>query len=402
MTPVPGASADAPEVEGLAHVAAVSFLASRLAPTGQFWVALAGGVALGRVGARHGLRAGYGASLASMLETVALIGPARVNGPLTQALNAPLVGRLHARGAPLAAQILACLSIRLLHYIALHVLFVWLVVGGLDAFADSYDKVTGWLGVLPRGAVAAVGFTVLTGLIWGAFYSVMQVLVYRRALRRWAEPEDAPPADPSLPPPARPAVSRGALLVVAAAVAGFAALLVSTSWPVLGAVALAVVAAWVGLRVHDRDALRVGLVLAAVLAVGALGPAVLGVVDLETGAQRAVRAGLLVAVATWARAAVGTEGVRAIASAALWRVRRVPSAEEASRLTVAIAADKRLASAGNSLLEALREVPHRPLPVADAVAGWVAAEAGRATASAPPGTRTQTTGLKGRDSNQLS
>ena len=49
---------------------------------------------------RHGLRAGYGASLAAVVQTVALIGPARVNGPLTQALNAPVVGRLQARGRP--------------------------------------------------------------------------------------------------------------------------------------------------------------------------------------------------------------------------------------------------------------------------------------------------------------
>src|SRR5918998_4888531 len=124
MPPASGADREAPEVEGLAHVAAVSFLASRLAPSGQFWLALAGGVALGRAGARHGLRAGYGASLAAMLETVALIGPARVSGPMTQALNAPLVGRLHGRGASLAVQFSACLAIRLVHYTILNVLFV--------------------------------------------------------------------------------------------------------------------------------------------------------------------------------------------------------------------------------------------------------------------------------------
>ena len=38
---------------------AVSFLGSRLAPTGAFWVALAGGVAVARAAARGGLRLGH-------------------------------------------------------------------------------------------------------------------------------------------------------------------------------------------------------------------------------------------------------------------------------------------------------------------------------------------------------
>ena len=59
-----------PEVAGPAHVGVVSFLAARAAPTGGFWIALAGGVALARVAERRGPRLGFGASAASMLETV--------------------------------------------------------------------------------------------------------------------------------------------------------------------------------------------------------------------------------------------------------------------------------------------------------------------------------------------
>jgi len=375
----PSAVADAPELEGLAHVAAVSFLASRLAPSAQFWVALAGGVALARAGALHGLRAGYGASLAAVLETVALIGPARVSGPLTQALNAPLVGRLHARGSSLAVQFAACLSIRLVHYTLLNVLFVWLVVGGLDAYADSYDKLVGWTGIFPSGTSAAVLLTVAASLAGGCFYSGVQVLVYRRALLRWPEPAARPPADQAVVPAPRRPVPRRALAVVATALVACVVLIGSLAWTVLAAVAIALLAAWFGLRVNDRDALRIGLILAAVFAVGALVPAALGVVDLEAATQRAARAALLVLVATWARAAVGTEGVRAVASAALWRLRRVPAASEGSLLTAALASDRRLGDAGRSLVEALRDVPHRPLPVADAVGGWVVAETGRAT-----------------------
>jgi hypothetical protein len=362
-------------------VAAVSFLASRLVPTGQFWVGLAGGIALARAAATHGLRAGYGASMAAMLETVALIGPARVSGPLTQALTAPLLGRQHARRASLAAQFLCCLALRLLHYGVLNVLYVWLVVGGLDAYVDSYDAIAGFLGFLPRGQTAALVLTLVSSLAWAAFYTTMQVAVYRRALRRWdeqpaaAEGEAAPVSEPVRA--RRPAVPRSAIAVVLAAALACVALVAALSWAVLAGVTAALVAAWVALRIRDWNALRVGAALAAVLAVGAVVPVLLGVVDPVTGLQRAARAALLVLVATWARAALGTEGVRAVAAGALWRLRRLPAATEGAWLTAAIASDQRLAAAGRSLVDALRDVPSKPLPVADAVSDWVAAEADR-------------------------
>src|SRR3954462_12866631 len=93
---------------GPAHVAVVSFLAARAAPTGGFWIALAGGVALARVAERRGARFGFGASGAAPLETVAIIGPARFGVPLTQALTAPILGRLHARGVGFWPQLAAC------------------------------------------------------------------------------------------------------------------------------------------------------------------------------------------------------------------------------------------------------------------------------------------------------
>ena len=83
---------------GPAHVATVSFLASRAVPSGGFWVALAGGTALARVAQRRGAREGYGASVAATLETVAIMGPARFGVPFTQALSAPLLGAMEGRG----------------------------------------------------------------------------------------------------------------------------------------------------------------------------------------------------------------------------------------------------------------------------------------------------------------
>ena len=83
---------------GLTHVATVSFLASRAAPSLQFFFALGGGIALARAARTRGARVGYGAALASMLQTVAVMGPARISAPLTQAITAPMMGRLQDRG----------------------------------------------------------------------------------------------------------------------------------------------------------------------------------------------------------------------------------------------------------------------------------------------------------------
>ena len=59
-------------------MATVSFLASRAAPSLQFFFAVGGGIATARTALLHGALAGYGAALASMLQTVAVKGPARI------------------------------------------------------------------------------------------------------------------------------------------------------------------------------------------------------------------------------------------------------------------------------------------------------------------------------------
>ena len=46
-----------------------------------------------------------------MLQTVAVMGPARINAPLTQALTAPMLGALHRRGTSVPVQIVACFPI---------------------------------------------------------------------------------------------------------------------------------------------------------------------------------------------------------------------------------------------------------------------------------------------------
>jgi len=362
---------------GLAHVASCCFLASRLAPSGQFFIALGGGVALARAGHRHGLRAGYGASVAAMVQTVALIGPARFNAPLTQALNAPLLGRLQARGASRAARLAACLAIRLAHYGLLNVAFVAIVVGGLEEYVATYDKIAGFLRFLPTGQTAALVATVLASIAYGLVFSVVQTLVCERALARWPAAQAGEPTPaPALTPAARTRPVR-VWLAPAIVTVAWVVLLAAPSWPVLGAVAVALALATMltGARRAGRTTWTVGLVLAAVLAVSALVPALIGAVDLDPAARRALRAALLVLTATWARAFAGADGLREAARRTLWGARRVPAAAEAARITEQLESDRQLLPAANALIDRLRDVPPRPVQVADALTEWVAAEA---------------------------
>ena len=396
---------------GPAHVAVVSFLAARAAPTGGFWIALAGGVALARVAQRRGARLGFGASIAAMLETVAIIGPARLGVPLTQAATAPMLGRLEARGWAVAPQVLACGAIRLIHNTATTAFFIWVIAGGLDAYAGTYDALGRRLG-LEAGTADALALTAAGLLAWAAFASTVQVLVYRRGLRRW----DAETAASEAGKPRKPdhasyvkrnnSVERSArgenaspkdavgrrfdprAVAVAAAVA-FALLLASTAWALLGAVAVWLAAAWVVSK-PDREPLPTGFVFAGVLAGGALVFALGGGLGLDVALRRATRAALLVLVATWLRAAAGAEGLREISRRALGRLRRLPAVPEAAVVLDALASEGRLMAAGRALATRLGGVRKRPLPVLDAVLGWVVRES-----DAPPhrATRAETSRL---------
>ena len=373
---------------GQAHVAVVSFLAARAAPTGGFWLALAGGVALARVAERRGARLGFGASAAAMLETVAIIGPARIGIPLTQAATAPMLGRLEARGWAAPSQVLACAAIRLVHNTATTAFFIWVITGGLDAYAGTYDALGRRVG-LDVGTADALVLTAIGLLAWSAFASTVQVLVYRRGLRLWdgtaanatdvehdscaerqsreIEAADRRRFDPRA--------------VALAAAVTFTLLLLSTSWLLLFAVAAALGVAWIAAR-PDREPLAAGLVFAAILAGGAFLFTFGGGLGLDTALRRAARAALLVLTATWLRGAAGAEGLREVSRRALGKFRRVPGAIEAGAVLDQLAAEGRLAAAGRTLADKLTGVPKRPVPFLDAVLTWVVTES--AEFKAPP------------------
>ena len=351
-------------------------------------MALAGGVALARVAERRGARQGFGASIAAMLETVAIIGPARFGVPLTQAMTAPMLGRLEARGTPLPLQFLACLSLRLIHNTATTAFFIWVITGGLDAYAGTYDALGGRFGI-EVGETGALIFTAVGLVVWGVFASAVQVMIYRRGLRSWDAIRAAGPAEgleaasaPVAEPP-RPHAGRfDPRAVSLAAAVAFGLLLSGTSWPLLGAVA-----AWLALAAlvsrGDRSVVPTGLAFCAALAGGAFLFGLVGGLGLNTAAQRAARAGLLVLVATWLRAAAGSGGLREVGRRALGKLRRLPAMPEASQALEGIASEGRLAGAARSLAASLRDTPTRALPLVDAVLGWVVREAGAETQPPP-------------------
>ena len=393
------AHAAAVDHAGLAHVATASFLASRVVPTGGFAVALAGGVALARAAQRAGARIGFGASLAAMLQTVAIMGPARLGIPLTQALSAPLLGRMQARGAAFASQLGACAAVRLVDQLATTAFYIWIVVGGLDVYAATFDALLGDLPILPAGPAGALLVTAAGLVAWTVFASTVQVAVYRRALAGWAAAAGgaARPAgerdahEPSPAAPARRPRYDPRAVALAAAVA-FAVLVASTAWVVLAAVSAWLALAWATARA-DREPVRSGLVLAAMLGGGALAFGLVGGVSLELTLQRTVRAALLVLVATWLRAAAGEDGVREVARRALRRAGRLPAAAEASAILDRLGARGGLAASGRALVAAVRHERRRPAPLAAAVLAWIAGEASRFS---PPAGDSQPAMLRAR------
>jgi hypothetical protein len=373
---------------GLAHVATVSFLASRAAPSLQFFFALGGGIALARSAMRLGARAGHGTAIASMLQTVAVMGPARINAPLTQAITAPMMGRLQARGAPALVEFLCCLALRLVHYAVLLAAFIFVILGGIDEFTGSYETLTGWLGIVPQGAAAALAVTAAGQVLWAIFFSAIQVAAYRRALGNWPELEGHGDEQPAPSPAERGSGRFDPRAIVVAALLASALLLASTSWALLLCVTAWLIPAWL-LCKPDNDAVPLGLALAGLLAFAALTGGLLSGAGLELTLRRVLRAVLLVAVATWMRAAAGPGGLRETFRRALRRLRALPALREASEQLEGLDPGPRLIAAGRAAADRFSDVPLSPVPLVDAVIAWTAVEsagynpAARAAPAAP-------------------
>lgn len=367
------ATADAPRLAGLAHVATISFVAARIAPPIGFGLSLTGGLALARAGQRAGLRQGYGAGLGTILETVAIVGPTRLGGAISQAITAPLLGRMDGDGVSPAWQVAACVLLRFAYNAMTTAFFIWVLAGGLPAYAGTYDSVFGNLPLLPSGPAAALIATSIGLLAWAGFASVTQVAVYRRGLRRWPtrEPELLSQAAAAAEPVAARALDPRA--VVLAAVVVFVLLIASTAWPLLIAVAIWLGLVWL-LAQPDRFVVPAGLVLATALALSALVVSGVGGSGWVDAAAHALRAWLLVMTATWMRGAAGEVGFREVTQRVLGRLRRIPSVPEAARVLDELGLGRRLGAAARSLIKALGSVRRRPLAIVDSVLDWVGHE----------------------------
>ena len=265
-----------------------------------------------------------------------------------------------------------------------------MIAGGLDAYAGTYDALARRLGF----EVGTADALVVTGaglLAWAAFASVVQVLVYRRGLRDWDGREPAAAGadghenhiDPiyrgrygSRDTDGEPRRRWNPFVVTLIAVVGFTALLASTDWIVLAAVAAALAIAWIAAPT-DSEPVPTGLLFAGILAAGALIFGFSGGLGADEALRRGSRAALLVLVATWMRAAAGAAGLRRVFHAVLARLRRVPSVPEAVRVLDGIDSERHLMDAGRSLADELGAVPKRPVALLDAVLGWVVRESGR-------------------------
>jgi hypothetical protein len=361
---------------GLAHVASVSFLAARVSPAGSFWLSLAGGSALAREAEVRGPRAGYAGSIAAMLQTVAMVGPLRFKAPLTQAMSAPLLGWMQARRAGLAAQFLACLAIRLLHYSAI-TLFGVFVLLGTQAYAGGYRRLFGWIPFLPHGLAGALILTAIANVAFAIFFSIVQVQFYRQALAGWSARAVEAPHALAAPASVRPALSRTdprIALLAATVVTGV--LLASHAWAVLAAAGAWLAGALFVARGADRSVLRTGTSISLIAAGGTLAATLIGGLGAAEAASRSLRVALLVMVATWMRLAAGSAGLRETFRRVLMRLRRVPGAYQAGELLSELDSGPHLISAARRLADDLGAVPRSITPIARAVMTWAAREAG--------------------------
>lgn len=350
----------------------MTFLAARAVP-GGFVVALAGGVPLARASERHGARAGYAAAGASLVETMAVMGPARMGIPIPHAASAPALGALERRGAALVALAAVGAAIRFAYYVVTSAFYV-LVLVGLDAYTATYDAIRETLEFLPAGEDAAILMTAAFLAVWSTAAGLIQASVLRRGLRHWS---DAAPqlAERSTAAPDRRGLADPRAVVGAGIVA--VAITLATTQPVaLALVAGWLLVAWLIVGAGARSFLG-GLALAAPLALSTLAFGLVGGLGGELAIRRAARVALLVVTAVWLRSAAGADGLRAMSLRAVSRLRRLPTLALAARVLGASAGVGDYGESARRLGRRMRSSRKRPRPLLATALGWIAAEAGR-------------------------
>lgn len=355
---------------GLANVAAMAFLAARAVP-GGFVVALAGGIPLARAAERHGARAGYAAAGASLIETMAVMGPARMGIPVPHAASAPALGALERRGAALLTLAVVGATIRFAYYVVTSAFYV-LVLVGLEAYTGTYEALRETFAFLPAGDRAALFVTAAFLGVWSLGAGLIQAWALRRGLRHWPEAgvelEDRETAAIDRPGLADPQA------VVGTGIVAIAITLATTEPVVLALVAGWLVSVWLIVRASARS-LAGGLALAAPLAVSTLAFGLVGGLGGELSLRRAGRVALLVLIAVWLRSAAGADGLRAISLRAVRRLRRLSTLALAAHVLGASAGVGSYGDSARRLGRRMRSARKRPVPLLSAALGWIADEA---------------------------
>jgi len=368
----------------MANVSALTFLVARAVPLG-WTVGVAGGVPLARAAERQGGRAGYATATASLVETIAIMGPARMGIPVPHAASAPLLGVLVRRGRSLLTLALAGAAVRTGYY-AVTSAFSIVVLVGLDAYLGSYARLRESFGFLPAGDAAALWLTFASLVVWSLGAGLIQAWVIRRGLRRWtaeASLGELGQVRAERPVEARPRPHSGAF--VGLAIGGFAAALASTDARALGLIAVVLAIAWTFTAGGWRTLAR-GLALALPLALSTLAFGVVGGIGAGPAARRASRVALLVLIAVWVHSAAGSQGLRAACLRCVRWLRRVPTLALAGTVLGASVSAADFGGAARRLGRRLRTVARRPTPILDASLAWLADESSRlAVPEAEPG-----------------
>ncbi|MGI8726733.1 MAG: hypothetical protein ACR2K6_03530 [Solirubrobacterales bacterium] len=386
---------------GLAHVASLAFVAARTMPGAGFPVAVGGGTAIARATEGLGFRRGLATGTAAVIESVAILGPARMSAPAGQLATAPVIGALAAAGRSQATQVAAAALTRTLFNLVGTAFFIFVIAGSVETFTGTYDGTFGRIPGAPQGTTAAFIGTGIALLGWSAAATWFQVAIYARARGRWVAERDpleavarddsgASTGNDSAPTPAGPPETAGSgrldpRAVIGAATIAFVLLLASTD-PIL----LAGVTAWLALAwavaPAERSVLRTGALLTAILLLTSLLVNLVGGETIGQALERAVRVGLLVAVATWMRGAAGVDGFREVVRRLLHRVRRRQLVAELRTTLDSLAGDRRMGEALRTLAARVKKVRDQDLwAIADEILEWIAEEATRFRAVPAPG-----------------
>ena len=283
---------------------------------------------------------------------------------------------MHARGRRPFTQFLAALVIRLVHYTILTA-FAVLILLGPKAYAGTYQTLFGWIPGLPGGLAGALILTAIGNVFFAIVFSALQVAFYRHALFGWTArvPERSGSHREVLAPEQMESGGTDPRVALVAATLVTIVLLVSHSWIVLGAVAAWLAVASTMARYRDRDVIRVGLLLALIVAVGTLAASLIGGLGIDDAASRAVRGALLVMVPTWLRLAAGSAGLREAFRRMLMHLGRIPGANEAAEILRELDSGALLEGSAKALRERLRGVSAEPMKIVNAVLVWAADKA---------------------------